>query len=115
MIRTMHTGKSSLLVVLLAVLGSGSKAQQPGSADLTFAPQDIGYGYGDGCGNGVISGPGTVNFFHEQDDGKVVLCGTFRSYERIANRGLVRIEANGARDASFVPPVVAPANRYYSG
>lgn len=58
-----------------------------GSNDTSF---NIGYGF-----------QGIVNIIALQSDGKILVGGSFESYEGNLGRGLVRLNADGSRDTSF--------------
>ena len=65
-----------------------------GTNDATFQP-----------GSGAADGTG-VKTMALQPDGKILLGGDFTSFSGVPCTGLVRLEANGAVDVSFVPPSI---------
>lgn len=68
---------------------------QPGTNDPTFNPSDIGFGSGNGANLGV-------DVIATQPDGKAVVGGHFTSYNSDYLPYLVRINADGSPDASFL-------------
>lgn len=88
-------------LVILALLSIAIRAQQPGSIDLSFNAADQGLGIGDGAGSGVRS-------MLRQPDGKVILVGDFGTYNGVLQQRVVRLNADGTRDATY--PSNAGAN-----
>ncbi len=69
---------------------------QPGSIDLTFNPNDIGFGNGDGAND-------YVNASATQDDGKIIIGGSFTKYNYIERSRLARLNVDGSLDTTFLP------------
>jgi len=67
---------------------------QPGSNDPTFNVADIGFGNGDGVN-------GEIRTMLRQPDGKLVLAGWFTAFDGQPANGIVRLDPDGARDATF--------------
>lgn len=65
---------------------------QDGSIDGSFIP-----------GGGVSGLIGSINTMSRQDDGKIVIGGTFTHYDGVARRNVARINEDGTLDASFDP------------
>lgn len=83
------TMRTLLLPFTLCALAFSSAQAQPGSIDLTF-----------------ISGfttqpPVAVEEIAIQPDGKIIAVGAFFTYEGDSSKGVVRIDPDGSRDASF--------------
>jgi uncharacterized delta-60 repeat protein len=85
--------KAMLPVVLLASL---AVAQQPGSLDLSFNPDDVGYGTGDGAYLQVYASA-------SQPDGRVIVGGAFLDMNGHFRRHLARFEPDGMLDMGFMP------------
>ena len=85
--------KAMLPVVLLASL---AVAQQPGSLDLSFNPDDVGYGTGDGAYLQVYASA-------SQPDGRVIVGGAFLDMNGHFRRHLARFETDGMLDMAFMP------------
>jgi uncharacterized delta-60 repeat protein len=67
-----------------------ARLNQDGTTDATF--------------NGIGSGPdGAVRSIARQSSGKYIIAGEFGSFNGISQVGLVRLNADGALDTSFVP------------
>lgn len=119
---------------------------QPGSADASFNPSDVGFGIGDGAndyvkdiiilpdGKFLIGGDFTtynsssakslarinkdgsfdntfligsgandyVSSFVAQPDGKILVCGSFTTFNGVTKNRIVRLNPNGTTDATFV-------------
>lgn len=86
-----------LLLLFIAVLSSKGTGQTQ-LLDLTFNPNDKGFGYGDGLS--------TTNEYLgqivEQPDGKVIIAGGFTSFNNIAAGSILRLDVDGDIDQSFV-------------
>jgi uncharacterized delta-60 repeat protein/uncharacterized repeat protein (TIGR01451 family) len=67
---------------------------QPGAIDHNFNPVDKGFGYGDGFMQEVFSTA-------IQDDGKIIVGGIFRSFDRIEINRIARLTSNGTLDTTF--------------
>jgi len=119
---------------------------QPGSADASFNPSDVGFGIGDGANdyvkdiiilpdgkfliggdlttynsssakslarinkdgsfdNTFLIGSGAndyVSSFVAQPDGKILVCGSFTTFNGVTKNRIVRLNPNGTTDATFV-------------
>ena len=83
------------IVVTIAVLllGSGTAMAQAGSLDPTFNPGDVGYGFGDGAS--------ILRCTAMLPDGKVLVGGSFSTYDGMPYSGIARLNPNGGLDSSF--------------
>jgi len=81
--------KLLLLTAHCLLLTAYSANAQPGANDPTFNP-----------GTGV---DGQVRSTSIQSDGKIIIVGTFNSYNGTARRNLARLNADGTLDLSFNP------------
>ena len=83
---------------------------QVGSNDPTFNPSDQGFGYGDGAWSGI----GGLAL---QPDGKVLVGGSNSNTSTFSVQGygtssvIVRLNADGTADPTFIPPLVTPVVR----
>jgi uncharacterized delta-60 repeat protein len=69
---------------------------QPGSIDLSFNPEDIGYGNGDGfLGGNVLA-------TQLQNDGKIIIASSAYSYNDTYISDVIRLNTDGKLDTSFV-------------
>lgn len=104
-----NTMKSTSLLLLLIMLTGcfASFAQpQPGSHDDTFNPADTGFGGGDGASNDTHT---TV----VQPDGKILVSGSFLSYNGVSRNAIARTNPDGTLDQSFNPGA-GPNNALYT-
>jgi uncharacterized delta-60 repeat protein len=90
--------KSYLFLILIVL--SGQLFAQPGANDPTFNPGDVGYGYGDGPNSDVSSSS-------IQPDGKIIIAGSFTSYNGQTINRIARINTDGSLDGSFNPGIGA--------
>jgi len=88
----MNTLRSLFLGSLISI-ASGVCAQA-GSVDLTFNPTDAGYGLGEGANNDVQGSA-------LQPDGKVIIGGTFTTYNGTGSNRIARLHTDGSLDAGF--------------
>jgi uncharacterized delta-60 repeat protein len=85
--------KKHLLLIVLLLLYKFSAAQQAGEVDLNFNPNDKGYGVG--LNNyALVSGT--------QSDGKILIAGGLSSFKDHRANGILRLNADGTYDKSFV-------------
>ena len=82
-----------LALSLGALLASG---QAPASVDLSFNPNDLGYGTGDGSLFAVKTSA-------RQADGRTLIGGQFTTMNGYARGYMARLEPNGMLDLAFVP------------
>jgi uncharacterized delta-60 repeat protein len=85
--------KFSLFLVFFLINALFSFAQE-GSLDLTFNPNDFGFGSGGGVNN-------SVNTVSLQNNGKIVFAGQFDEYNSFDRERAARAESNGLIDPSF--------------
>ena len=95
----------SVVLTGLIVLGPLSLAAQYGTIDPTFNPTDIGFGSGDGANNTVYSTA-------LKPDGKILIGGSFTSYNGTVRNRITRLNADGDLDASFAPGTGASSTVY---
>jgi len=76
-----------------------------GNPDTTFAPGAALSGSVEPDGT-----PGRINTILIQADGRIVVAGKFSDYNNEGRSSIVRLETNGAVDASFAPPVFETTN-----
>ena len=86
--------KIHLVGLLLLALCSTSQAQNPGSLDTSFNPNDIGFGFGDGFDS-------QVEKIALQKDGKIIAVGSFFTIDGIARNGIARLNTDRTLDTSF--------------
>jgi uncharacterized delta-60 repeat protein len=84
---------TALLVLLCFTTGTQSLAQS-GSIDPTFNPIDQGFGYGDGPNSSVYSSA-------VQSDGKIIIGGSFTSYNGTPINSIARLNTNSSLDTTF--------------
>ncbi len=89
-----------LLLTLMFTIGLMA---QDGTNDLSFNSNDIGNGNGDGPNN-------SVNGCLTQPDGKILIFGSFNTYDGQYARGITRLNSNFTRDNSFYAGNGATAN-----
>ncbi len=91
-----------ILLFLLAVTGYDAKAQS-GANDPTFNPTYEGFDPGTGANRSVLT-----NIF--QPDGKIIIGGSFTSFNGTTRRRLARLNADGSVDITFDPGSGASTN-----
>jgi len=77
------------VLLFLPVLGWG---QQTGELDATFNP-----------GTGAVGGNNEIRTIAKQADGKIIIGGSFISYNGIARNYIARLNSDGSLDATFNP------------
>jgi uncharacterized delta-60 repeat protein len=87
------------ITIILSII-IGNIDAQPGAIDTTFNIDDYGFGSGNGA-NDVVS---AIAF---QNDGKIIIGGSFESYNATSRKHLARLNLNGSIDLSFDPGTVA--------
>jgi uncharacterized delta-60 repeat protein len=83
-----------LFIIIFTTLFLNKSFAQEGSLDLTFNPNDFGYGSGGGVNN-------SVNTISLQPDGKIVFAGQFDEYNTFDRDRAARVESNGLIDPTF--------------
>jgi uncharacterized delta-60 repeat protein len=94
--------KKTLLIIILIILKLNCIAQ-PGTLDMSFNPDDIGNGNGDG-----IRGIGNYKILATklQNDGKIIIAGSsYYSYNDTPVSLVTRLNNNGKLDTSFVTQI----------
>jgi uncharacterized delta-60 repeat protein len=82
------------IIIILSFFLVCNAFSQPGAPDISFNPDDAGFGRGDGSNN-------TTNCVTVQADGKILIGGFFTRYNgALANR-IVRLNPDGSVDDSF--------------
>lgn len=87
--------KNKLLIVLF-VLSTMLNNAQPGFLDISFNPDDFGFGNGDGTLQNVKCSA-------IQSDGKILIGGNFHSFNGFDREGIARLNTNGTIDTTFNP------------
>lgn len=82
------------LLLLLLLTVNLVLAQRIGEIDMSFNPNDVGFGFGDGANNAVRA---TV----VQPDGKHVIGGNFTRYDETYQNSIGRLNEDGSLDTSF--------------
>ncbi|PZU87622.1 MAG: hypothetical protein DI529_06795 [Chryseobacterium sp.] len=95
--------KQVLFFISLLFLVSFTNAQLPGTVDVTFNPNDKGFGFGDGSND-------YVKDILIQSEGKVIIGGDFTTYNTNTAKSLARINADGSFDSTF--KIGSGANSY---
>ncbi|WP_144035926.1 delta-60 repeat domain-containing protein [Spirosoma fluviale] len=80
----------------LLLIGTGLSKAQDGSIDPTFNPTDVGFGNGDGTTS-------TVQSMVVQGNGKILIGGTFTTYNGTGRNYIARLNADGTLDTGFDP------------
>ena len=80
------------IISLLAYISSA----QSGAIDITFNPNDVGFGSGTSAENSVW----TTSI---QSDGKIIIGGTFTFYNKVSRNRIARLNVDGTLDTSFNP------------
>jgi uncharacterized delta-60 repeat protein len=83
-----------ILFLILGLAVTYNCFSQSGSNDPTFNPDDLGFGYGDGFNN-------IVRTTLIQPDEKILVGGSFTSYNGTVRNRIVRLNSDGTIDASF--------------
>ena len=81
------------ITIILSIVGQMLFAQ-PGTLDLSFNPEDAGYGAGNGAN-------GDVHTISLQQNGKIVFAGQFDTYNSFDRNRAARAEADGMIETSF--------------
>lgn len=97
-----HTGMRAQLTVIIACFIAGGVIAQSAVCDLTFNPDDIGFGAGSGFFEpwGPSNGRGLCMVV--QTDDKVLVGGDWGPSDAWLNKKLVRLNANGRIDQTFI-------------
>jgi uncharacterized delta-60 repeat protein len=83
-----------LLLPAFIFLALQGLISQPGTIDLSFNPDDIGFGQGDGPDSWVFA-------IAEQSDGKILIGGDFKTYNGFVRGHVARIHSDGTLDQTF--------------
>ena len=86
--------KKYLLNTFIVIIFGFTTYAQPGTIDLTFNPTDV--GSGNGANNDVL----TTSI---QSDGKIIIGGSFTTYNGNSRNGIARLNTDGTLDATFNP------------
>ena len=81
---------------MLGIVSTMAHAQLPGSLDLSFNPDDVGHGTGDGA---LFA----VKVSARQPDGKILIGGLFTNVNGYPRGYMARLEPDGRLDLGFVP------------
>ena len=73
---------------------------QPGSLDMTFNQNDVGFAYGDGFVNDLAES-GSIASVLSQPDGKVLVGGRFTQYNQHNCNQIIRFNSDGSVDNTF--------------
>jgi uncharacterized delta-60 repeat protein len=95
-INFLNTIMKKNFILLCFILLVTRALSQPGSNDPTFNPTDRGFGSGDGANS-------TIYTTSIQSDGKIVITGSFTSYNGTTRSGIARLNTDGSLDAGFNP------------
>ncbi|MBL7865638.1 MAG: T9SS type A sorting domain-containing protein [Cyclobacteriaceae bacterium] len=85
-----------LFLLLQFLLIQYDAISQPGTLDPTFYPGGTPYGVG-------LNEFGSIEAVAIQSDGKIILGGSFDSYNGVSRSGIVRVNADGTLDPTFDP------------
>jgi len=83
-----------ILLPAIFLLSAATAIAQPGTLDLDFNAQDVGFGFGDGPNNPVWDAA-------LQTDGKVLIGGDFTRISNVDLQFLARLNADGSIDSGF--------------
>ncbi len=83
--------KKLLLILVLAICQT--LVAQPGANDPSFNTSDIGFGYGDGAGG--------IRATAIQSDGKIIIGGSFITYNATTVNRISRLNSDGVLDGTF--------------
>ncbi len=86
--------KTKLFFTLFLCIIALKAVAQPGTIDTTFNSTDIGFGAGDGTNGGISATAITSN-------GKIIIGGSFTTYNGNAAKGIVQLNADGLIDNTF--------------
>lgn len=87
------------LLFILAMYITNIQAQ-PGSLDMTFNQNDVGFAFGDGFVNDLTQA-GYVATVLTQPDGKVLVGGGFTQYNQHNHNQIIRFNSDGSVDNTF--------------
>ncbi|MFZ1704884.1 MAG: T9SS type A sorting domain-containing protein [Saprospiraceae bacterium] len=88
--------KHTIISVLIIIISNILFSQPSGSIDPTFMTKEMGFGNSEGPSNSVF----TTKI---QTDGKIIIGGSFSTYNRVSRKGIARINSDGTLDNSFNP------------
>jgi uncharacterized delta-60 repeat protein len=82
----------ALFIAIALTSATTLLAQTDGSVDSTYQAD--------------LTGTGTIVVLIQQPDGKLILGGTFDTFQNLSARGVMRINSDGSLDQVFLPPTV---------
>jgi len=85
-----------IFILLLSTISAFTIYSQPGEIDLTFNPGDLGFNHGDGPNDYVW-------VVTSQPDGKIIIGGSFSTYNGVPRNMIARLHADGTLDHTFDP------------
>lgn len=84
----------NIIILIIALFNVSLNAQQAGSLDTSFNPNDVGFDLWDGFNNYVRSTA-------IQTDGKIILVGDFTTYKDLYVNNIIRLNNDGSVDSTF--------------
>ncbi|MCA3067815.1 MAG: delta-60 repeat domain-containing protein, partial [Rhodocyclaceae bacterium] len=94
-----------LFFIVTLMFAFSVKAQTPGALDTSFNPTDVGFGSGAGANFPVLT-------LALQPDGKVLIGGSFTTYNGTSRNSIARLNADGTLDNTFNPGTGANSEVY---
>lgn len=85
-----------IFILLLSTISAFTIYSQPGAIDLTFNPDDLGFNHGDGPNDYVW-------VVTSQPDGKIIIGGSFSTYNGVPRSMIARLHSDGTLDQTFDP------------
>ena len=86
--------KKQLLISFILIIFGFTTYSQPGTIDLTFNPTDVGFG---------CDADQNIYSISIQSDGKIIIGGSFSSYNCVARNRIARLNTDGTLDTTFNP------------
>lgn len=83
------------LLAAVILLFSTIASAQPGALDASFNPNDLGFGQGNGASD--------IRCVVIQPDGRIIVGGSFSTYNSLPRKGITRMDMNGNIDPDFDP------------
>ncbi len=87
-------GNVHVALITLSMLLSLTLLGQPGTVDLSFDPGTS------------INADVVIHSIDEQNNGQLLIGGSFQQYQGVLRCGLVRVHSNGVLDLNYVPPFI---------